>query len=140
MRVYNEQISTIRYKQSTRQALFFFDAKKEPKKHLGGVRIQTPNALWCFYLVVSYFHLKILYLYTLFLYTKFAMHNSCCYFKSLSKLRLMSLSLIVCLLSYSFFPRTVAISTLIFPFAKYAFRGIVVIPLSRIAIDILRIS
>jgi len=42
--VYNERLLTIRYKQSTKQALFFFDAKKEPKKLLGG-KFKSPNAL-----------------------------------------------------------------------------------------------
>jgi len=44
MRVYNERILTIEYKQSTRQSLFFFDAKKESKKHLGNPP-KPPNAL-----------------------------------------------------------------------------------------------
>jgi len=40
--VYNERLLTIKYKQSTKLILFFFDAKKEPKKLLGG---ESPKTL-----------------------------------------------------------------------------------------------
>jgi len=37
---------TTKYKQSTKLALFFFDAKKEPKKHLGGYEFNPPRTLY----------------------------------------------------------------------------------------------
>jgi|GEM_PF-2346304 len=58
-RVYNEWILTIEYRQSTKLALFFFDAKKEPKKHLGGCESpQTPERFKVVFIYL--FHFSIL--------------------------------------------------------------------------------
>jgi len=44
LRVYNKWSLTIRYKLPTKTVLFFFDAKKEPKKLLGDCEFpQTPE-------------------------------------------------------------------------------------------------
>jgi len=48
------RVITIKYKQSTKPTLFFFDAKKEPKKHLGGC--ESHRTLYgCFYFSCFFF-------------------------------------------------------------------------------------
>jgi|GEM_PF-2134877 len=47
-----------------KKSLFFFDAKKESKKHLGGCEsLQSPNALmWILFKLLLPFYLNALYL------------------------------------------------------------------------------